>query len=255
MYARPNSYKDIVKSKTAKSLIQDFNNKLNNDRVGFASVKSRADDIPEELFFDVFDDNYINTVVKYIGGATRFKNLEPMRMQLNALYKRATNGYKIIDNSADRKYIEEWFKHTFNPNNLSRIEKILMGAKNLAGTYVIAAKATVVIKQSITPIFTTILDKTPPKFTKSKFLEKANLKAKDLPFVDGRVADPDMLTLKDSWANVFYKPISGYDKFLFVSTLKRYLDRELKNVEKFGFKFDNDIQEALLEYGRDQVEL
>ena len=216
----------------------------------FFSLKQRQEKVP----FDMYELDYRKVASRWIDQMANFNHLGEVGVQTKYL----ANSSEFKDIVGDKVFntTNKWLKDTFNPQVLSPAEKggkIVRQATSIASLGLNMAS---VVKQYLSIIPLTIIEKAPPKLT-SKFAKDFGIKVSELPSIRERKGNVSIMDMQNGLRKAFVGPLTGADKQVAQLELNSLLDRNYKRLLKEGNSKDlsPEMQAQLIKQAQDTLDI
>ena len=111
-----------------------------------------------------------------------------------------------------------------------------------------------VVKQALTQIPLSIIEKAPPKLT-SNYAKAFKINVKELPSITKRAGDIAISDLQGSIGRIFTGPLTEFDRKNAQLSLNALLDKEYNKFLKEGVKISPEIQGYIEKIAQDKIDL
>jgi len=191
----------------------------------FFSLKQRAEKVP----VGIYELDYRKVASGWLEGITDFLNIGETTNHLKYLTGQGGPLENILK-AEDLAYVNKWLKDITTPEQISKFAKlprkgVAMGALGL--------NYASVVKQSLTQIPLTIIEKAPPKLH-SEYAKAFGINVADLPSLRKRSGDIALKDMQGKIGRMFTGPLTEFDRTNAQLSLNALLDKELDRVVKAG---------------------
>ena len=214
----------------------------------FFSLKKRAEKVP----FETYELDYRKVAVRWIDQITNFNHLGEVGPQTK--YYANSEEFKEIVGSEVWATTNKWLKDKFNPQVLSPAEKGGRFLRQKTSIASLGLNVSSVIKQALSIIPITIIEKAPPKFT-SKFAKNFGIKVSDLPSLKERKGNAAIMDMQEGLSKIFVGPLAEFDKKIAQVELNSLLDKNYKTRLKEGKEITPEIQAQILKESQDLIDI
>ena len=219
----------------------------------FFSLKERVKRVPTELY----ELDYREVAARWLDGITQFLNYGETTNHLKYLIN--SDQFKSLVKQEDWKVINEWLRDITTPklptsaageavNDLSRLMRKGTAMGSLGLNYA------TVIKQALTQIPMTIIEKAPPKL-KSEYAEAFGINVADLPSITKRRGDIAIQDLQGKIGRIFTGAITEADKIQAQMSLNALLDKEYNKFLKQGAEITPEVHKIIRKSAQDALDM
>lgn len=215
----------------------------------FFSTKERAEKVPIE----VYEKDYAKVATTWIDKMADFIYIGEVLPEIK--YLTDSKEFSDIVTAWDKKYIDTWVHDIATP----RVEKPLLKeyAKPLrkaASIAALGANIIPVVKQSLTQIPLTFVERAPPRL-RSRFAKDFGVTVKDLPAIRQRKGNVAIQDMQEGYARVVVGSLTEFDKYNARLSLNALLDKSYKKYKKEGLPIDEKVQELIIKEAQDKLDL
>ena len=219
----------------------------------FFSLKERVKRVPTELY----ELDYREVAARWLDGITQFLNYGETTNHLKYLIN--SDQFKSLVKQEDWKVINEWLRDITTPklptsaageavDALSRLMRKGTAMGSLGLNYA------TVIKQALTQIPMTIIEKAPPKL-KSEYAEAFGINVADLPSITKRSGDIAIQDLQGKIGRIFTGPITEFDRINAQMSLNALLDKEYNKFLKQGAEITPEVHKIIQKNAQDALDM
>jgi len=219
----------------------------------FFSLKERVKRVPKEIY----ETDYRKVASRWLDGITQFITMGDTTNHLKYLIN--SDEFKSLIKEQDYSIVSNWLKDITTPqisgslagqatNDLSRLMRKGVALGSLGLNYA------TVLKQALTQIPITIIEKAPPKF-KSKYAEAFGINVKDLPSISKRKGDIAISDLQGKIGSIFTGAITQFDKKNAQLAMNALLDKEYRKFLKQGDEITPEVRKVIEKTAQDKIDM
>ena len=214
----------------------------------FFSLKQRTEKVP----FEAYELDYRVVSSRWIDQMANFNHLGEVTPQVKYL----ANSEQFKDIVGDRIFntTNKWLKNKLSPQVLSPAEKLGRFARQKSAIASLGLNMSSVIKQVLTQVPLTIIEKAPPKLT-SKFARDFGINVKDLASIKERKGNVSIMDMQEGFNRAFVGPLSEFDKTNAQLSLNRLLDKNYSKFLKEGKPVTGETQARIIKEAQDTLDL
>lgn len=219
----------------------------------FFSLKERVKNAPLE----VYELDYREVVARWLDGITQFLNYGETTNDLKYLVN--SDQFKSIVKEQDWQVISKWLQDITTPE-----KPVSMGGQAVTWLSQKARKGvavgslglnySTVVKQALTQIPLSIIEKAPPKF-KSEYAKAFGINVADLPSITKRSGDIAISDLQGKLGRIFTGSITEFDRINAQMSLNALLDKEYNKFLKEGVEISPEIQKIIEKKAQDTLDM
>ena len=210
----------------------------------FFSLKERVKNVP----VGIYELDYRKVASGWLEGVTEFMNFGETTNHLK--YLTESEQFKGIVKEQDVEFIANWLKDittvelpsTLGGQSLNALSRLLRKGVAMGSLGLNYAS---VLKQALTQIPLTIIEKAPPKLV-SEYAKAFGIKTADLPSITKRVGDIAIRDLQGKVGRIFTGPLTKFDKLNAQASLNALLDKNYTKFLKEGVEITPEAR-ALIE--------
>jgi len=218
----------------------------------FFSLKERAKDVPVGLY----ELDYREIASRWLDGISKFNSLGEITPKIK--YLTQSEEFKGIVGSEIANATTYWLKQTLNPS----ITKEVYQSVNYLARFLRKASATAslglnyasVVKQTLTQIPLTIIEKAPPKL-KSKFAKDFGINVADLASLRERKGTVAIADMQGKIGRIFTGSLTEFDRLNAQTSLNALLDKNYAKVLKGGEEITQDTVNYILQVSQDTLDM
>src|SRR3990167_5605388 len=220
----------------------------------FFSLKERAKYVPLNLY----EMDYRKVATRWINGMADFIKLGEVAPQVK--YLANSDEFTDIVGSEFAVKTNDWITKLFTPQTHSEAErKVISGVRFLRHASSIASLGlnySSVIKQILTQVPLTIIEKAPPKL-RSRFARDFGIEVKDLPSIRERQGDIAIADMQGRIDKVFVGPLGRFDRTNAQLSLNALLDKEYKKwlKESNNKEVSPEVMDFILKEAQDRLDM
>lgn len=219
----------------------------------FFSTKERAEKVPVGLY----ETDYRKVAARWLSGITKFNSLGDVGVEVKYLIE--SEQFKEVVSRRDYQVIHDWFRSVMTPDlpKTEAVEAINFVSRLLRKTSAVASLGlnyASVLKQVLTQVPLTIVEKAPPKF-RSRFAKAFDIKVADLPSITERKGDIAILDLQGKIGRIFTGSLTKFDQINAQKSLNALLDKEYGKFLKAGAEVGPEQQAYILKQAQDKLDL
>jgi len=214
----------------------------------FFSLKKRVEDVP----FELYELDYRKVASRWIDQMSNFLHLGEVGPQTK--YLANSDEFTEIVGGDISKTANKWLQDTFNPNVPSSAEKLGRFGRKSAAIASLGLNYASVVKQVLTQIPLTIIEKTPPKLS-SQFAKHFDIKVSDLPSIRERRGNAAIMDMQEGIQKAFVGPLSGFDKVNAQSSLNALLDKQWSKLADKSKDISPEIQAQVIKLAQDKLDM
>jgi hypothetical protein len=219
----------------------------------FFSLKKRQPKVPKEMY----ETDYRKVASRWLSGITKFNNLGDVSQDVKYLLN--SEEFKNIVNEKDWSIINQWLRHTItNPQPDTAREQVVSSLarflRQTAAYSSLGLNYASVVKQTLTQVPFTIIEKAPPK-ARSKFAKAFNISVEDLPSLTSRKGNIAIQDMQGRIGRIFTGPLTQFDKKNAQASMNALLDKEYKKYLKQGEEISQETIDIITQKAQDKLDL
>jgi len=214
----------------------------------FFSLKQRVEKVPKELY----ETDYRKVASRWMDGVSKFNVVGDTAPDVKYLLD--SEQFQSLVSKRDYEVIAKWYKDTINPDiphKVAGIPRFLRKATSIASLGLNYAS---VVKQALTQIPLTIIEKAPPKLS-SRFAKEFGISVKDFPSLTSRKGSIAIQDLQGKIGRIFTGGLTKFDKMNAQASLNALLDKNYKKFLKEGVEVSPEIQAQIIKKSQDTLDL
>ena len=219
----------------------------------FFSTKERVEKVPVELY----ETDYREVVSRWLSGVTKFNALGDISPEIKYLVD--SEEFKALITNRDHQVIHDWYRSVMTPDipkteavaAVNFVSRLLRKSTAIASLGLNYAS---VIKQALTQIPLTLIEKAPPKL-RSQFAKAFDIKVADLPSITERKGDIAIADLQGKIGRIFTGALTKFDQLNAQKSLNALLDKEYNKFLKTGAEVGEEQKAYILKQAQDRLDL